>query len=408
MREILTEEKWRAMEKAGSLPPASEYMLIKPVRALVSPVALEAGDAGEESRLIDFVISTETPDRYRDVISAEGWDLEAYKANPVVLWAHSYHQPPVGRAVDVQVDGKQLKARDEFVSRDLYPFGYMIFQMYREKFLNAVSVGFLPQEWSYDEERGGYNFLASELLEHSAVPVPANAEALQEALAKGIDLQPLREWALRALDLSFGEDARSSLWVPRSLLETVESKLRPTGLKVYGFEIVDSEDIVPVELMSRDLSQERGSPQETPPEGEPGGEPQEATKSGDEPGEMGETTTPAPTLETLNADLGEMTAVLAALGLQFRELAEKVEKINAEGVPVRWVERGAEETPPFMELEVGEVDDEPAEAVLLVESDEPESEGLILEIEEEELRESIASIVGRTLMERTGKVPDKI
>lgn len=57
--------------------------------------------------------------------------------------------------------------------------------------LNAVSVGFIPLEWT--ETKDGYDITKWELLEFSAVAVPANQDAIAEAVksfgnefAKGI------------------------------------------------------------------------------------------------------------------------------------------------------------------------------------------------------------------------------
>jgi hypothetical protein len=59
----------------------------------------------------------------------------------------------------------------------------------RGKFITAVSVGFLPLEFSWAEDEKerpwGIDYERQELLEISVVPVPANAHALIEAQAKG-------------------------------------------------------------------------------------------------------------------------------------------------------------------------------------------------------------------------------
>lgn len=173
------------------------------VRRRLSATVKEVDD-GE--RTLDFVISTETPDRDADTIAAEGWDLKQYLKNPVVLWGHNYRQPPIGRALEVDVEDGALRSRAQFTPQDLYPFGYMVYEMYRQGYLRAVSVGFMPQKYSINEERGGVDFEEQELLEYSAVPVPANPEALIGA-SKAIDLSPLKEWAEEVLDTE-------GLWTP--------------------------------------------------------------------------------------------------------------------------------------------------------------------------------------------------
>lgn len=183
-------------------------------------------DPQGEDRVLQFAISTGTVDRDGDTIDPHGWDLSHYNKNGVVLWAHDYHEPPIGKALATWVEDGKLKSRAQFASRDLYPFADMIYRMYLEGFLSAVSVGFSPTKWARNEERGGYypvDYLEQELLEYSAVPIPANPEALLEAKAKGIDVQPMVEWASKVLDTAGGE---KGLWLPRKDVETLYTALK--------------------------------------------------------------------------------------------------------------------------------------------------------------------------------------
>lgn len=185
---------------------------------------------GHDSRLIEFRITDETIDRMSDKLSIDGWDTDSYEKNPVVLWAHSHYDPPVGKALTLEVSKKkkEVKSITEFTPKELYPLGYMIYQMYLQKFMHAVSVGFFPKEYTWvssdtDEERarrGGIDFLKQELLEYSAVPVPANPNALAVARSMGIDTTPLKQWAERVLDESTSknltDDARRRVEVLRA------------------------------------------------------------------------------------------------------------------------------------------------------------------------------------------------
>jgi hypothetical protein len=65
-------------------------------------------------RSLDFIASDETQDRYGDVIRADGWDLSAFKRNPVFLWAHQDKQTPIGRVVSFGGNGTHLKASGSF------------------------------------------------------------------------------------------------------------------------------------------------------------------------------------------------------------------------------------------------------------------------------------------------------
>lgn len=158
-----------------------------------------------EKRQIEFVISTACVDRYGDIVEVSGWDLKNYKANPVVLFGHNSSIPPIGKAIKTWKDGDALRSIAEFMPQDISAFAHSIFRMYQEKFLRAVSVGFKPLKWEriVDEEGNetwSYRFKKQELLEFSAVPIPANPEALVAARSKGIDTAPFKMWAEEMLD----------------------------------------------------------------------------------------------------------------------------------------------------------------------------------------------------------------
>lgn len=127
-----------------------------------------------------FVLSTDEVDRHGDIVAADGWSLDAYRRNPVLLWAHDYRRPSIGRAVEVWTEPHRLLARLEFAPG---PFAQEVAELYRAGFQWGVSVGFRPIRFEQrrDEKTGailGFRFLQQELLEVSAVPVPANRSAL--------------------------------------------------------------------------------------------------------------------------------------------------------------------------------------------------------------------------------------
>lgn len=153
--------------------------------------ALSTVEKADDKRVrTRFVASTATPDRMGDIVEQESWSLGNYRQNPVILWAHDYSLPPVGRAVFVEVVEGQLEIEVEWDTQG--ELGALVARQYQQGFLSAGSVGFQPTAATPraslpddDPRRGqyGYVFHGCELLEFSAVPVPANAEALA---AKGL------------------------------------------------------------------------------------------------------------------------------------------------------------------------------------------------------------------------------
>jgi len=138
-------------------------------------------------RVLEFVGSTEMVDRDGEVIRMNGWQLKNYRKNPVFMWAHDYHSPPIGRANLVHTDARGLMFQVEFADEETYPFADTIYKLYKGGFLKATSVGFIPLEWEdgKDDKAPRRIYKKQELLELSGVPVPANPEALVSARDQG-------------------------------------------------------------------------------------------------------------------------------------------------------------------------------------------------------------------------------
>ena len=139
----------------------------------------------EGKKYIEGIASDETMDRAGDVILATAWQLDNYMKNPVLLWSHNYREPPVGKVIDIWIEEGKLKFRAEFADTE---FASEIAKLYTEGYLNTFSVGFLPKEFTINRETGGYVYKRVELLEISAVPVPANPNAVAVLRAKGLEL----------------------------------------------------------------------------------------------------------------------------------------------------------------------------------------------------------------------------
>ena len=144
-------------------------------------------DEDEPKRQITTVIaSAPTPDRYNDIVEPT-WKLERFLANPIVPFGHDYTIPPVGRVLDLKVIEGELIAQIEWDDSPENELGRIVASQFRRGFLNAVSVGFapgqviprkeLPDESPYKSETGNL-YRNPELLEISAVPIPAHPDAL--------------------------------------------------------------------------------------------------------------------------------------------------------------------------------------------------------------------------------------
>lgn len=127
------------------------------------------------------VASTEDEDRDKDIIRQDGWNLKNFKKNPMIPWSHDYWSVPIARSLRTWVDhdAKKLLFKPQFDSEDEQSM--KIYNKYKNGFLTSFSVGFRGLEFEYRDEEdrwwGGIEFLQQELLEISAVTIPANPNA---------------------------------------------------------------------------------------------------------------------------------------------------------------------------------------------------------------------------------------
>jgi HK97 family phage prohead protease len=164
----------------------------------------------EKEGTLTAAISVDTIDRMGEILDPNGVDLKNYRKNPVVLWAHDYARPPIGKALWVKREGNSVLSKVKFADTE---FAQEIFSLYKGGFLNAFSVGFNPKEWDDGDAKKGINrvFTKWELMEYSAVPVPANPSALALAMQKGIlkNNELIRDFDQEELVQEFNHEVKS-------------------------------------------------------------------------------------------------------------------------------------------------------------------------------------------------------
>jgi HK97 family phage prohead protease len=397
MRLITTSELRKSKEKTK----LEDDTLI--VCAMNSQIKVPDGEdaANEQSRVINFIISNETQDSYRDVVSADGWDLERYNKNPVVLWAHDKSQLPVARAMDVRVEGDALLSSAEFAERDTYEFADDVFKMLKAGFLNAVSVGFIPLEWTWDDERGGYNFLKCELFEYSVVPVPANPDALQNAIESGQDVAFLKQWCERTLDMWKPND-HVAMWVPKTAVEDIHSLV--SGESAVVSLAADEPDVCHAFGASVDAEDVEGYGYEefwAPFKGGLTPDPADAVKIPD----MTVTTTGDEKFKDGYSEIEELKKAIDQLNERLDALSPKE---GAAG-PVEDPESDPDEiTLDWSEIlrtdDTNDIAGELSSLVQNMHADADDDEGINIEF----FREALRAEAERAIMKRTGKLPKEV
>ena len=174
-------------------------------------------------------------------INLRNLELDSYRKNPVVLWAHDrWDRSPIGRTLELRWTNRGLEAEFEF---DKSPFAREIEASWRRGFVRGASIGCMKQE-------GSDNY---ELLEWSIVPVPADRDAVRaltsfNALAQrhqpGLIFSPVRlqeesvdEEKLRELIAEQGVDTDALVESLRSVIdESVKSAVAESEAKRQASE----------------------------------------------------------------------------------------------------------------------------------------------------------------------------
>jgi hypothetical protein len=182
-----------------SLPRTPEYEY----RHLVTTRAATEVNPGERSDV--SWISTESPDRAREVVIAKGMNDSQFQGNPIVTLGHAYSLPPVGKSLWRRRvrDGARvgIKAKTVYPARpeswpaqEAWPSD-QVFALIQAGLLQGKSIGFLPLKVHIPDskevqknnwgDRVGLVIDEWLLLEYACVFLPANQDALVESVAKG-------------------------------------------------------------------------------------------------------------------------------------------------------------------------------------------------------------------------------
>jgi HK97 family phage major capsid protein/HK97 family phage prohead protease len=163
-----------------------------------STIQIKAMSEDGGKRKFSGVASTPSTDRMGDIIEPKGMKIR--KDTPL-LWQHD-SRDPIGwvRSAKVTDDGIEVECEVASVDEDgpLKDRLTLAWQMLKAKLVRGLSIGFNSIESARIDGTYGYRFSKTELLELSAVTIPANADCSIHSI-KSIDKQHLaalgREWS---------------------------------------------------------------------------------------------------------------------------------------------------------------------------------------------------------------------
>ena len=231
-----------------SLPRTPEYEY----RHLVTTKAPTEINPGERSDV--SWISTESPDRTREVVIAKGMNDAQFQGNPIVTLGHAYYLPPVGKSLWRKrvKDGERvgIKAKtvypirpESWPAQEAWPPD-QAFALIQTGLLQGKSIGFLPVKVHVPDDKevkkngwgDNVGLVIDEwlLLEYACVFLPANQEALVESVVKtGLNLGDDMLLALGLNRQLFGDGGAHERVVAFTSLEEID---RAVGERIAGID----------------------------------------------------------------------------------------------------------------------------------------------------------------------------
>lgn len=226
-----------------------------------------------ELRQITAVASTGSVDRDGEIVLPSAFKkcLAGYMRNPVILAGHQHklsdgRSPVVGKCLSAKITKNELQIVVEFAKTSL---AGEYWDLYRDGFQKAFSVGFKATEW-HRETVGGRAVpvckKVDELYEISCVPVPANPDALSRSAKRKRDFiankrreiseetaedRKVDQWCKR-LDLweDATADERKELFTAEEIAEfsKLDRDAEDFAAVIYGevFELSAGSDLIPL------------------------------------------------------------------------------------------------------------------------------------------------------------------
>lgn len=230
MTKFVTRDAWKELPAEERAKSGVRRFQSSAKAKLTEEKARELGIAFKPRSYL-WTLSTDVVDRYKDVIRVNGWQTENYKhAGSVVQWAHDTRSLPIGtmlttwKETGLKQGHNRLRGVRHFHGET--QLSKEVATLVDLDILRASSVGFMPLEMKdiMEEERWiGFDFVKSDLLEDSVVPVPANPDAIIGAKSAGNDFGAYREELERAIEEGlYGAEAKTVMEKAHGHLTTTQ------------------------------------------------------------------------------------------------------------------------------------------------------------------------------------------
>lgn len=176
-----------------------------------------------------ITISTRSIDRDGDILEPEGAVMDAYRRNPVVMFAHG--RPglasdtaalPIGTTTRFEIKpGAGIVAEWRWLKGD--PLADRVRNAFDQGVLRGASVGFIPIASEPMPDGIGRRYTKWEVTEWSLVPIPSNREAVKMLKAAGLYCEDFDPIVFRLKDdadcaIRIRDDSRDTVTIDEAML----------------------------------------------------------------------------------------------------------------------------------------------------------------------------------------------
>jgi HK97 family phage prohead protease len=146
---------------------------------------LELKSIDDAKRQFSGIASTPTPDRMEDVVEPKG---AQYKLPLPLLSQHEHHKP-IGFIKRATVTDAGIEVEGEIAKETGLAYVETAWKQIRAGLVRGLSIGFRALDWDYIKDSDGIHYKKWEMLETSAVTLPANADCMITTI-KSFDQDP--------------------------------------------------------------------------------------------------------------------------------------------------------------------------------------------------------------------------
>jgi HK97 family phage major capsid protein/HK97 family phage prohead protease len=136
-----------------------------------SVLTLKAAD--DDSRIIEGIATTPSPDRMGDIVETDGIE---FKLPLPLLYQHNARQP-IGKVISAKVSKDGIAIKAQIAGAGVASFIDEAWALIKSGLVRGLSIGFRSLEHAWMDDSEGIRFIRSEWMELSCVTIPANADA---------------------------------------------------------------------------------------------------------------------------------------------------------------------------------------------------------------------------------------